>query len=466
MRNFLLWGALASVFTVNAQSTRHEFSLHMGGGISGLQYDVKIGDQKIGFGGNVGLDYTFFFSPNWGIGTGAEISLMNTKYKLSQFANSYAANDGIHDFEFRYTLSDYTEKQQLWNINVPLMLKFQTNGNTKFYAAAGGKIGFPIDATYKSGMGHLKTSGYYPQFNNELFGPRFQGFGEFDMAEKKSDMELKTMFLVSVEAGVKWKLANDWSLYTGAYLDYGLNNVSKVAQDQILLAYNNEFPTDFTRHTVLDSRYDDGGNLRNFTGDKMLPFSAGIKVAIAFGKSSGKRAVALNTDRDAEASHRAEREAAQAAEEERLKQQEALRLKEKESARRIAEEAKALKVEEKKQYEQAVKVIEKTSSGYSLGQTELSAERKAELEEKALLLKQYPTIQILCIGHTCDTGTDEVNQRVGMERAEATKRYLVSLGISPERITVQSKGKAEPLVPNTDEANRRINRRVEIQVKN
>jgi outer membrane protein OmpA-like peptidoglycan-associated protein len=77
----------------------------------------------------------------------------------------------------------------------------------------------------------------------------------------------------------------------------------------------------------------------------------------------------------------------------------------------------------------------------------------------------FPSINIICIGHTCDIGTMEQNKAVGLKRAQAFAQELIDRGVSPDRIECQSKWFSEPLVPNTSEKNREINRRVEIKRK-
>jgi len=55
--------------------------------------------------------------------------------------------------------------------------------------------------------------------------------------------------------------------------------------------------------------------------------------------------------------------------------------------------------------------------------------------------------------------------RIGQERADLAKDYLVENGIAPSRIQTFSKGKTEPLFPNSNEVNRKKNRRLEIVIK-
>lgn len=69
------------------------------------------------------------------------------------------------------------------------------------------------------------------------------------------------------------------------------------------------------------------------------------------------------------------------------------------------------------------------------------------------------------IGHTDADGTDEYNIELGMERAERVKKYLMSKGVSEDKISVASKGKREPIDTNGTPEGKQRNRRVEIQVK-
>ncbi len=68
-------------------------------------------------------------------------------------------------------------------------------------------------------------------------------------------------------------------------------------------------------------------------------------------------------------------------------------------------------------------------------------------------------------GHTDADGTEEYNYKLGLERAERVKKYLVNHGVPDERIIVKSKGKTEPIDTNGTPEGKQKNRRVEIQVK-
>jgi len=81
------------------------------------------------------------------------------------------------------------------------------------------------------------------------------------------------------------------------------------------------------------------------------------------------------------------------------------------------------------------------------------------LKENAALLKKYPKVKIQVEGHCDERGTTEYNLALGERRANSAKRYLVSLGISPDRISTISYGKERPLDPSHNEEAWAKNRR-------
>ena len=103
---------------------------------------------------------------------------------------------------------------------------------------------------------------------------------------------------------------------------------------------------------------------------------------------------------------------------------------------------------------------------FDFNQTAIKANKSwnAMFDQVAGIAKQHPEIKILVIGHTCNIGTEEQNQIVAMKRAESVKQELVNRGVDASRITCESKGYSQPLVPNNNAVNRSKNRRVEIKL--
>ena len=81
------------------------------------------------------------------------------------------------------------------------------------------------------------------------------------------------------------------------------------------------------------------------------------------------------------------------------------------------------------------------------------------LATNAEILKKYPTWAITIEGHSDERGTAEYNLALGERRALSAKSYLLSLGISADRIRTVSYGKEFPFDPGHDEAAYALNRR-------
>jgi outer membrane protein OmpA-like peptidoglycan-associated protein len=76
----------------------------------------------------------------------------------------------------------------------------------------------------------------------------------------------------------------------------------------------------------------------------------------------------------------------------------------------------------------------------------------------------FPSARFEIVGHTCDLGSKEDNLKLSQNRAGSLSTYLCENGIDPDLLKSRGMADAEPLVPNTNEENRRRNRRVEIHI--
>lgn len=81
------------------------------------------------------------------------------------------------------------------------------------------------------------------------------------------------------------------------------------------------------------------------------------------------------------------------------------------------------------------------------------------LMANADVLRKYPTWAVTIEGHSDERGTAEYNLALGERRALAAKSYLLSLGISADRLRTVSYGKEFPFDPGHDEAAFTMNRR-------
>jgi peptidoglycan-associated lipoprotein len=96
---------------------------------------------------------------------------------------------------------------------------------------------------------------------------------------------------------------------------------------------------------------------------------------------------------------------------------------------------------------------------FELDSAELSAAGQKALDENAALLKRYASWTVTVEGHCDERGTAEYNLALGERRAGAARAYLVSLGISGDRLKIVSYGKEFPFDPGHDESAFSKNRR-------
>jgi outer membrane protein OmpA-like peptidoglycan-associated protein len=111
-------------------------------------------------------------------------------------------------------------------------------------------------------------------------------------------------------------------------------------------------------------------------------------------------------------------------------------------------------------------VLSEDQGNFKFNATELPDEAKAALDQMITRLKADPKGAWFEIeGHTDNVGAPVVNERIGMERAEAVKRYLYEQHQIPlHKMNVISYGEEKPIAPNNSRDGRAQNRRVVIKV--
>jgi outer membrane protein OmpA-like peptidoglycan-associated protein len=111
-------------------------------------------------------------------------------------------------------------------------------------------------------------------------------------------------------------------------------------------------------------------------------------------------------------------------------------------------------------------VLSEDQGNFRFNQTALPDEAKAAIDRMVQQLKQDPkNIYIEIEGHTDNVGEATVNERIGLERAEAVQRYLYEQYQVPlHKMNIISYGEDKPVSPNNTRDGRAQNRRVVIKV--
>jgi len=97
---------------------------------------------------------------------------------------------------------------------------------------------------------------------------------------------------------------------------------------------------------------------------------------------------------------------------------------------------------------------------------ELPSEARDTLRVNSDWLRSNPQAKVEVEGHCDDRGTSEYNLALGAKRAKAARDYLVSLGVSPERLSTISYGEEVPLCHESTESCWAQNRRAHFLVLN
>ncbi len=452
---------------------KNELSAWVAGGLSTLSYQPTYGSKDNGFGGTFGLGYTRYLSKNWNLSLGAELSFYQSDFSQNKLHDHYDAVDldpyAAQQMNFRYRVDNYEESQQLYNLNIPLMLQYQTKkqGNHRFFVAGGLKLGIPVSKKYESKNATIDSKGYYYDWHQTLNEPASLGYGVFNNQSAKGKFDVGLSYIGSLEAGIKWELPGSINLYTGLYADYGFNDILKGKHNDQFVVYDSYENNDFTTiNSVLTSQYSSNNNTKSFT-DKVSLLSFGFKLRLGFSAGCPVREKQkqekiqfeyapsyLETVRQ---SAETTQKAVEAVQEltDAIQQQTA----------EIANRQEVINTEKIKEIQNNdIEALDTATINYDLNVATLTVKQEKILDEYISILQNNPSAKIILTGHACNRGNYAGNMRIGQKRADLAKEYMAKKGIQAGRILTFTKGSSEPVCSNTNDINRKKNRRLEIQI--
>ncbi|MCZ2498498.1 OmpA family protein [Xylophilus sp. Kf1] len=101
---------------------------------------------------------------------------------------------------------------------------------------------------------------------------------------------------------------------------------------------------------------------------------------------------------------------------------------------------------------------------FDTGRANVKSNFAPVLDRFASSLQSNPATTVRIVGHTDSTGTDAINDPLSVDRAAATRDYVVMRGVDSRRFTIEGRGARQPIASNDTNAGRAQNRRVEIFV--
>ena len=111
---------------------------------------------------------------------------------------------------------------------------------------------------------------------------------------------------------------------------------------------------------------------------------------------------------------------------------------------------------------QAIKVTLPAGILFATGKSDLNSTAVSELRDFAVSLARHPDTDITINGHTDNTGSRAVNERLSLDRAKSVENFLVGQGLPIGRFTANGLAYDVPVADNSTPTGRAQNRRVEI----
>ena len=102
---------------------------------------------------------------------------------------------------------------------------------------------------------------------------------------------------------------------------------------------------------------------------------------------------------------------------------------------------------------------------FPLNKAGMPGKATAYLDQIAAQAKEDKNLKIIIEGHADETGGDDFNQFISLERAKTVGSYLMARGVSKEAIELKAMSDTQPIADNTTPEGRAQNRRVELTVK-
>jgi outer membrane protein OmpA-like peptidoglycan-associated protein len=102
---------------------------------------------------------------------------------------------------------------------------------------------------------------------------------------------------------------------------------------------------------------------------------------------------------------------------------------------------------------------------FRTGQSYINEDFFPVLDSVSVVIKKYNRTTVIITGYTDNVGNDAFNQTLSENRAATVGSYLISRGISPNRVFTQGMGKRDPIASNSTPSGRSMNRRVVINLR-
>jgi outer membrane protein OmpA-like peptidoglycan-associated protein len=175
---------------------------------------------------------------------------------------------------------------------------------------------------------------------------------------------------------------------------------------------------------------------------------------------------------DQQAAQRAQAEAAAAEAEARAQKARAEQAAAEQAAQQATQQTEQIRERLKNQLNQVLQTTE-TARGlivnmsdvlFDFNKYSLKSDAQVKLAKVSGILLAYPNLKLQVEGYTDNIGTDDYNQKLSEQRADAVREFLVAQSVADANISAQGYGKTNPIADNSTNSGRAQNRRVQLVV--
>ena len=273
-------------FSVNLHAQRglfdgFEVGLSGSGGLSALHFTtVDKGKFTNSVGYAFGWEVGLLFTDGWSLRTGVNMA----SYKASVFFDQLETRTVFNETPGGYPLGSryyrvfehqqYEELHEALLLRFPLMVQYQAT--QRFYVAAGIQTGILANSSYRLRSDEFSIKGY-SDFTDQYYEDfKQEGFNSYSKRKSANKLDFGVALSGVLETGLKWNLNNGMALYTGVFIDYGINDFRKNAPIKRIVEYSQD--NDHAYNSIIFSQ----NNGEPMTS-KVKPVAAGLRLRLNMG---------------------------------------------------------------------------------------------------------------------------------------------------------------------------------------
>ena len=132
--------------------------------------------------------------------------------------------------------------------------------------------------------------------------------------------------------------------------------------------------------------------------------------------------------------------------------------------RQLASERSAHQIEVERLQNENLKITMNSEVSFDFNSAAIQPAFTHTLDKVNDIVNRYSRTSVHVLGHTDSVGSTAYNQRLSEDRAKSVAWYMEDGGVTPQRISTEGRGEAQPRATNETEAGRQLNRRVELLI--